>query len=170
MDLSQNEQLQELYCSENKLTELDAALHSKLESLQYGDNLIAEPDFSVQGVGVFQYDASQTKYNATLKYKGQNLVVTTDASTHVAMNQLAPMIEEAWNQFDELCERTLRLIGEAHPDEDVNELLLADVAFQEGGCFQMGYDAGDTPAGRLCLYASFDNTFEISENLIYETY
>ncbi|WP_426249903.1 hypothetical protein [Paenibacillus pabuli] len=53
---------------------------------------------------------------------------------------------------------------------DVNELLLADVDFQKGGRFRVGYDAGNTPAGRLCVYASFDNTFEISEDLIYETY
>ncbi|MGV2884189.1 leucine-rich repeat domain-containing protein [Paenibacillus taichungensis] len=170
LDLSQNEHLQELYCSENKLTELDSALHSRLDRIQFGNNLIIEPDISVPGVGIFQYDVSMSYYTATLTYKGQDLVVTTNASTKVAMDQLSPVIEEAWKQFDELCERTLQVIGKAHPDEDVNGLILADVVFQEGGCFRVGYDAGDTPAGRLYLYASFNEKLEISDALIYETY
>ncbi|UPK46597.1 leucine-rich repeat domain-containing protein [Paenibacillus pabuli] len=170
LDFSQNKQLQELYCSENKLTELNSELHSRLDRIQFGNNLIIEPDISVSGVGIFQYDVSMSYYTATLTYKGQDLVVTTDASTKVAMDQLSPVIEEAWEQFDELCERTLQVIGNAHPDEDVNGLILADVVFQEGGCLRVGYDAGDTPAGRLYLYAAFNGKLEISDELIYETY
>ncbi|PIH60873.1 leucine-rich repeat domain-containing protein [Paenibacillus sp. LK1] len=170
LDFSQNERLQELYCSENKLTELDSELQSRLVRIQFGNNLIFEPDISISGVGIFQYDVSMSCYTATLTYKGQNLVVTTDASTKAAMDQLSPVIEEAWKHFDELCEQTLQVIGKAHPDEDVNGLILADVVFEEGGCFRIGYDAGDTPAGRLYLYASFNEKMDISDALIYETY
>ncbi|WP_440119187.1 leucine-rich repeat domain-containing protein [Paenibacillus sp. QZ-Y1] len=170
LDISHNEQLEELYCSENKLTELDSKQNPKLERLQYADNLITEPDCMVPEVGIFQYNASLINYNVTVPYKGRELVVTASVPTKAAMEVLIPVIEEAWKHFDELTERTLQLIGEAHPNEDVNELVLADVEFQEGGHFRVGYDAGDTPAGRLCLYAEFDGKLEMSERLIYETY
>jgi hypothetical protein len=51
-----------------------------------------------------------------------------------------------------LGEQALRTIAEAHPDEDINELVLADAEFQEDRYLRLGYDAGDTPAGRLYIY------------------
>ncbi|MEN1984605.1 MULTISPECIES: hypothetical protein [Paenibacillus] len=57
-----------------------------------------------------------------------------------------------------------------HPDEDVDELILAEVAFEENGNFRLGFDAGETPAGQLYLFAEFDEAFHLSEQLIYETY
>ena len=59
-------------------------------------------------------------------------------------------------------------IAKAHPDEDVSELVLADVEFQDCEVFRLGYDAGDTPAGRMYIYSEFDENFQLSEQLIYE--
>lgn len=69
-----------------------------------------------------------------------------------------------------LQEQALETIVEAHPDEDISELVLADAEFQGDRYFRLGYDAGDTPAGRLYIYAEFDDEFQMLDTLIYETY
>ncbi|MEY8745352.1 hypothetical protein [Paenibacillus tundrae] len=53
------------------------------------------------------------------------------------------------------------MIAEAHSDEDVNELVLADAEFQPDRYFRLGYDAGDTPAGQLYIYASLMVTWRL---------
>lgn len=71
-------------------------------------------------------------------------------------------IADRWGAFEH--------IAQLHPDEDVDELILAEVAFEENGNFRLGFDAGDTPAGQLYLFAEFDEVFHLSEQLVYETY
>lgn len=41
-----------------------------------------------------------------------------------------------------LGEQALRTIAEAHLDEDINELVLADAEFQENRYLRLDYDAG----------------------------
>jgi hypothetical protein len=47
---------------------------------------------------------------------------------------------------------------------------LADVEFQDFEVFRLGYGAGDTPEGRMYIYAEFDEKLQLSEQLIYEMY
>ncbi|WP_336759841.1 hypothetical protein [Paenibacillus sp. USHLN196] len=91
-------------------------------------------------------------------------------STKTVMETLSPYMEETWKRWDMLGEQALRTIAVAHPDEDINELVLADAEFHEDRYLRLGYDAGDTPAGRLYIYAEFDNEFHMLDTLIYETY
>lgn len=86
------------------------------------------------------------------------------------MEELTPYMEEAWRRWQSLAEQALVFIAEAHPDEDISELVLADVEFQDCEVFRLGYDAGDTPAGRMYIYAEFDENLQLSEQLIYEMY
>ncbi|MEW4428745.1 leucine-rich repeat domain-containing protein [Paenibacillus pabuli] len=171
LDIQHNTQLRELYCSENKLTELDRSHNSKLEKLHTVDNLMTEFAHAVQGMGVFQYNGSFSNYQLNLPIQGGGeLVVTAQVSTKAEMEELTPYMEEAWRRWQSLAEQALVFIAEAHPDEDVSELVLADVEFQDCEVFRLGYDAGDTPAGRMYIYAEFDENLQLSEQLIYEMY
>ncbi|ETT74641.1 hypothetical protein C173_08561 [Paenibacillus sp. FSL R7-277] len=170
LDLSHNLQLTELYCSENKLTVLDTSLHSQLVQLDYANNLITQPDHRVEGVGIFQYDTTFTCYKAQLQIRGSELAVTAEVPTKVAMSGLTSQIQKVWAGLEGLLDRVLQLIADTHPDEDVNELVLADLTFAEDHSFRIGYDAGDTPAGQLCIYAAFDHEGELADQLSYEMY
>ncbi|OMF17672.1 hypothetical protein BK131_06885 [Paenibacillus amylolyticus] len=170
LDIRHNVQLRELYCSENKLTALDYSANPKLERLQFADNLMFESNHEVQGMGIFQYDGSMSNYQTRLLVRGNELVITAQVSTKTEMEALSPYMEATWKRWDMLGEQALRTIAEAHPDEDINELVLADAEFQGDQYFRLGYDAGDTPAGRLYIYAEFDEDFQMLDTLIYETY
>ncbi|WP_128102431.1 leucine-rich repeat domain-containing protein [Paenibacillus sp. DCT19] len=170
LDISQNERLVELYCSDNKLKQLDNRHNPKLERLQYADNLIVEKNHEIHGMGVFQYDASMTNYRMPVLIQENELVVTVQVSTQAEMEDLSTYIEEVWRQWDLLCARALEMIAEAHPDEDVSELVLADAEFQPDRYFRLGYDAGDTPAGQLYIYVEFNGDLEVANDLVYETY
>ncbi|MGF6355703.1 hypothetical protein ABIE27_003618 [Paenibacillus sp. 4624] len=170
LDLRNNTELVELYCSENKLKSLDVSHNSKMERMQYGDNLIIEPDHEVSGMGTFQYDNETTMYRMDLQDEGRELRVNAQISTKAAMAALSGFFEAAWKQWHVLREQALHLIGKAHPDEDVSTLVLVDAAFQADGSLKLGFDAGDTPAGQLYIYAEFDSDLQISDELIYETY
>ncbi|WP_405115605.1 leucine-rich repeat domain-containing protein [Paenibacillus sp. FSL K6-1217] len=170
LDLSHNMKLTELYCSENKLTALDTSLHSQLVQLDYANNLITQPDHRVEEVGTFQYDNTFTCYKAELHIKGSVLAVIADVPTKAAISGLTPRIQKVWAELELLLDRVLQLIADAHPDEDVNELVLADLTFAEDHSFRIGYDAGDTPAGQLCIYAAFDHEGKLNPELSYEMY
>ncbi|WFR61508.1 hypothetical protein P9222_24250 [Paenibacillus amylolyticus] len=170
LDIRHNVQLRELYCSENKLTGLDYSHNLMLEKLQYADNLIFESNHEIRGMGVFQYDVSMSNYQLRLLIQDKELVVTAQVSTKAEMETLSPFMEETWTRWDMLQEQALKTIAEAHPDEDISELVLADAEFQGDGYLRLGYDAGDTPAGQLYIYAEFDDEFQMLDTLIYETY
>ena len=170
LDLRSNTELVELYCSENKLKSLDVSNNSKMQRMQYGDNLIVEPDHEVPGMGTFQYDNETTRYYMNLQEEGRELRVTAQISTKAGMDALSASFEAAWEQWDALQEQVLNVIRTAHPDEDVSTLVLADAEFQADGSLKLGFDAGDTPAGQLYIYAELDRDFQILDELIYETY
>lgn len=111
-----------------------------------------------------------SNYQMHLHIQDKELVVTAQVSTKTEMEALSPYMEETWKRWDMLGEQALRTIAEAHPDEDINALILADAEFQGDQYFRLGYDAGDTPAGRLYIYAEFDDEFHMLDTLIYETY
>jgi len=170
LDLSHSPLLKELYCSENKISALDTRHNPMLERMSYANNLIVEPNHTVEGFGIFQYDVSLTSYTSALIYKEKEISVHTDVSTNSEMKQLSPFVIKVWEHFDVLTDKALSLIADTHPDEDVNELILSDLAFDRDGSFRIGYDAGETPAGHLYIYAAFSNKLEMNGELIYETY
>ncbi|MEK3901800.1 leucine-rich repeat domain-containing protein [Paenibacillus sp. FSL R7-0179] len=170
LDLSHNKQLTKLYCSENKLTVLDTSHNPQLTELDYANNLIIQPDHEVEGVGTLRYDNTFTCYSAAFSYLGHELPVTAEVKTKTDAEHLTSQIQKVWAELDKLLDRVLLQIAGAHPDEDVNELELAELNFADDGSFRIGYDAGDTPAGRLCIYAAFDSEGELDPELIYEMY
>lgn len=170
LDLGHNPILTELYCSENKLTELETRHNPKLQHLSYADNLIAEPDHAIKGMGTFRYDNSLSCYKTILHYKGKELSVTADVPAKADMKRLSTVIRKAWERIDELHGQAIGLIARTHPDEDVSELVFSELEFHEDGTIRFGYDAGDTPAGQLYIYAVFNRKLDLNSQLVYETY
>ncbi|WP_248565381.1 hypothetical protein [Paenibacillus sp. L3-i20] len=121
-------------------------------------------------MGTFQYDVSLSSYKSTILYKEQELSITTDASIKADMKRLTPIVKKAWEHFDELSDKALNLIAQMNPDEDVSELILSELEFDREGSFRLGFDAGDTPAGQLCIYVVFNSKLEMNSDLVYETY
>lgn len=89
-----------------------------------------------------------------------------DVSVESDMKRLSPAIKKAWERMNELNDLALELVAKAHPDEDVNELVLSKFAFDEDACVRIGYATGDTPARWLYIYMLF-NRMEASSHLIY---
>ncbi|MGE7112827.1 leucine-rich repeat domain-containing protein [Lysinibacillus sp. NPDC047702] len=171
LDIRHNVQLVELYCSENKLTQLDTTYNLLLEELNYADNLMMEPMYVIQGVGTFQYDNGATFYRSTWSYKEQEIFVQTTARTEAMIKRLSPTIKKVWNHLDTLNSSALDLITEIHAEEDKSNLLLVELIFNtDDTTIQLGYDVGDSPAGQLYIYVSFDEKFNIDSKLVYETY
>ncbi|WP_341281167.1 leucine-rich repeat domain-containing protein [Paenibacillus sp. FSL H8-0537] len=170
LDISHNVFLEELYCSENKIPKLDTSHNPKLARVDYSSNLIVEPNHTIKGVGTFVYDVALSSYSTTLQYREKELAATVAVATKADMKRLSPIIKKMWEHFDELCESALALIASLHPDEDVNELVLAELEFAEDRTFRLGYDAGDSPAGQLYIYAAFNHKLEMDSELIYEAY
>ncbi|SFE68797.1 hypothetical protein SAMN04487969_105126 [Paenibacillus algorifonticola] len=170
LDISHNVLLAELYCSENKISKLDTSRNPKLARLDYSNNLIAEPDHTIKGVGTFVYDVSLSSYSATLSYKEKELAISVAVATKAGMKRLSPTIKKAWEHFDQLCDSALALIASMHPDEDASELILSGLEFAGDRTFRLGYDAGDSPAGQLYIYAPFNHKLEMDSELIYEVY
>ncbi|GAA3402258.1 leucine-rich repeat domain-containing protein [Paenibacillus hodogayensis] len=162
--------LVEIYCSENKIAALETSLLPKLERLDYANNLIREPDHTVRSVGTFQYDVSLSDYKAVFPFKETELSVTVHVATKEAMKRLSPLIKKSWERMDALQEQALRFIAEQHPEERVEELVCSELMFEEDGTVRIGYDAGDTPAGRLYIFVVFNRKLVMDRTLVYETY
>lgn len=65
------------------------------------------------------------------------------------------------------------IIQKEFPGEDTSELFLTDIMFEKCGyydAFALGYDAGDSPAGRLYFLVKFNAEFQPDPQVIYETY
>ncbi|MCU6792835.1 leucine-rich repeat domain-containing protein [Paenibacillus sp. WQ 127069] len=163
-------ELVEVYCSDNKIVVLDTSKAPKLERLDYANNLIREPDHTVKGVGTFTYDMSVSDYKVTLPFHGTDIHVIAAVRTKAEMKRLSPVMKKVWDNMATMHDQALTLIANTHPDEDVSTLVLSELVFEELGPIRLGYDAGETPAGQLLIYAVFQKTFQLDDTLVYETY
>ncbi|KOR88054.1 leucine-rich repeat domain-containing protein [Paenibacillus solani] len=170
LELSHNALITELYCAENKIIKLDTHHNPKLEGVDYSNNLIMEPDHTVQGVGAFEYDVSFPSYKSALQFMEQELSLRANVSNKADIERLSPIIKKVWANLTELNDKALNRIAELHPDEDVSELVLSELEFDKDNMFRLGYNAGETPAGHLYIYVAFNNELEIIGDLVYETY
>ena len=82
-------------------------------------------------------------------------------------------MQRLFRELEKLDNEAHQVIQEAHPDEDVSELNLTGIIFDKSGCygeFALGYDVGESPAGRLYILVKFDKQLQVDKKLIYETY
>ena len=65
-------------------------------------------------------------------------------------------------ELPELDLKARTVLQNAFPGENIAALPLTELALDQGesyGAFSLGYDAGDTQAGRLYLFVAFDEAF-----------
>ena len=65
-------------------------------------------------------------------------------------------------ELPELDLKARAVLQNAFPGENIAALPLTELALDQGesyGAFALGYDTGDTPAGRLYLFVAFDEAF-----------
>ena len=82
-------------------------------------------------------------------------------------------MQRLFRELEKLDYNAHNVIQAVHPDEDASKLNLADIMFDKSGCygeFALGYDMGDSPAGRLYILVKFDKQLQADKELIYETY
>jgi len=82
-------------------------------------------------------------------------------------------IKRLFRELEKLDYNAHEVIQAAHPDEDASELSLTEIIFDISGCygeFALGYDAGESPVGRLYILVKFDKQLRADKELIYETY
>ena len=86
---------------------------------------------------------------------------------------LDDFMQRLFRELEKLDYNAHNVIQAVHPDEDASKLNLADIMFDKSGCygeFALGYDMGESPAGRLYILVKFDEKFQADKELIYETY
>lgn len=82
-------------------------------------------------------------------------------------------MQRLFRELEKLDYNAHNVIQAVHPDEDVSKLILADIMFDKSGCykeFALGYDMGESPAGRLYILVKFDKQLQADKELIYEIY
>lgn len=82
-------------------------------------------------------------------------------------------MQRLFRELEKLDDEAHQVIQEAHLDEDVSELNLTEIIFDKSGCygkFALGYDVGESLAGRLYILVKFDKQLRVDKKLIYETY
>lgn len=86
---------------------------------------------------------------------------------------LDDLMQRLFRELEKLDYNAHNVIQAVHPDEDASKLNLVDIMFDKSGCygeFALGYDMGESPAGRLYILVKFDKQFQADKELIYETY
>ena len=86
---------------------------------------------------------------------------------------LDDFMQRLFRELEKLDYNAHNVIQAVHPDEDASKLNLADIMFDKSGCYgecALGYDMGESPAGRLYILVKFDEKFQADKELIYETY
>ena len=82
-------------------------------------------------------------------------------------------MQRLFRELEKLDYNAHEVIQAVHPDEDASKLNLTDIMFDKSGCykeFALGYDMGESHAGRLYILVKFDEQFQADKELIYETY
>ena len=82
-------------------------------------------------------------------------------------------MQRLFRELEKLDYNAHEVIQAVHPDEDASKLNLTEIIVDKSGCykeFALGYDMGESHAGRLYILVKFDEQFQADKELIYETY
>ena len=82
-------------------------------------------------------------------------------------------MKRLFRELEKLDYNAHEVIQAVHPDEDASKLNLTEIIFDKSGCykeFALGYDMGESPAGRLYILVKFDKQLQADKELIYEIY
>jgi hypothetical protein len=128
-----------------------------------------EPQHMIDELGLTSWDATGYGFYFTKDVLGKE----THGSFGCKEEKLKELAETAKSVFDSmetLNQNAKALIQKEYPDEDVDELSLDEMTFNDDGSFQLGYPTGESVAGHEYIYVKFQKDFTPVEELIYEYY
>lgn len=123
---------------------------------------------------VKDWDKNNAGIYFTGKYGNKEVNFNFTGFTEKDMSLISDdFMQRLFRELEKLDYNAHEVIQAVHPDEDASKLNLADIMFDKSGCygeFALGYDMGDSPAGRLYILVKFDKQLQADKELIYETY
>lgn len=107
--------------------------------------------------------ACGTRLCCKTAYAGQMLNLSRDGgSAEEPPSRDALFWKRLKEELPELDLKARAVLQNAFPGENIAALPLTELALDQGesyGAFALGYDTGDTQAGRLYLFVAFDEAF-----------
>ena len=123
---------------------------------------------------VKDWDKNNAGIYFTGKYGNKEVNFNFTGFTEKDMSLISDdFMQRLFRELEELDYNAHEVIQAVHPDEDASKLNLTDIMFDKSGCykeFALGYDMGESPAGRLYILVKFDKQLRADKELIYETY
>lgn len=116
--------------------------------------------------------ACGTRLCCKTAYAGQMLNLSRDGgSAEEPPSRDALFWKRLKEELPELDLKARAVLQNAFPGENIAALPLTELALDQGesyGAFALGYDTGDTRAGRLYLFVAFDEAFRPDQEPICE--
>ena len=123
---------------------------------------------------VKDWDKNNAGIYFTGKYGNQEVNFNFTGFTEKDMSLISDdFMQRLFRELEKLDYNAHEVIQAVHPDEDASKLNLTEIIFDKSGCykeFALGYDMGESPAGRLYILVKFDKQLRADKELIYETY
>ena len=123
---------------------------------------------------VKDWDKNNAGIYFTGKYGNKEVNFNFTGFTEKDMSLISDdFMQRLFRELEKLDYNAHEVIQAVHPDEDASKLNLTDIIFDKSGCykeFALGYDMGESPAGRLYILVKFDKQLRADKELIYETY
>ena len=123
---------------------------------------------------VKDWDKNNAGIYFTGKYGNKEVNFNFNGFTEKDMSLISDdFMQRLFRELEKLDYNAHEVIQAVHPDEDASKLNLTEIIFDKSGCykeFALGYDMGESPAGRLYILVKFDKQLRADKELIYETY
>ena len=123
---------------------------------------------------VKDWDKNNAGIYFTGKYGNKEVNFNFTGFTEKDMSLISDdFMQRLFRELEKLDYNAHEVIQAVHPDEDASKLNLTEIIFDKSGCykeFALGYDMGESHAGRLYILVKFDEQFQADKELIYETY
>ncbi|WP_433675197.1 leucine-rich repeat domain-containing protein [Microbacterium gorillae] len=168
LDLTAVPELRRLHCEDNLLTELDLSVLPHLEHAGYSGNPITPVTVKLGRAGTFS-SLCGADFERTRRIDGRNVLITVATSDPAVVEGLRDTVSRAMGALTDLTTQARLLLAGSHPDDDTG-IPLASIAFRTDGSVQLGFDAGESPAGELEIGVVFDRDLQRDSELVYEVY
>lgn len=123
---------------------------------------------------VKDWDKNNAGIYFTGKYGNKEVNFNFTGFTEKDMSLISDdFMQRLFRELEKLDYNAHEVIQAVHPDEDASKLNLTEIIFDKSGCykeFALGYDMGESPAGRLYILVKFDKQLRADKELSYETY
>lgn len=152
------------------LSKLDVSHNPLLKNLNHSNNYMEQPDHAVRGVGTFVWNNNLSCYECTLYKNGKELFISVEVETKATMINIASQVKKIIDNLDMLNDKICHQVKKEYPNANKSNMTLEVLNIYKDKSFQLGCNAGDSPAGHLYLYQNFDKKFELDKEIISETY